>query len=59
MREIGALEAKTRFRMLLDLVVGGEEVVITRRGKPIARLVPEKRPFDWEETRPTVITPHD
>lgn len=41
MREIGAFEAKNTLGTLLDLVQQGEEVVITRHGKPVARLVPE------------------
>jgi antitoxin (DNA-binding transcriptional repressor) of toxin-antitoxin stability system len=41
MREIGAFEAKNTLGSLLDLVERGEEVVITRRGKPVARLVRE------------------
>ncbi len=40
MKEIGAFEAKTKLGALLDLVEHGEEVLITRRGKPVARLVP-------------------
>jgi len=39
MREIGAFEAKNTLGTLLDQVERGEEVVITRRGKPIAKLV--------------------
>ena len=39
MREIGAFEAKNTLGSLLDLVQGGEEVLITRHGKPVARLV--------------------
>ena len=42
MREVGAFEAKNKLGSLLDLVERGEEVVITRRGRPVARLVPEK-----------------
>ena len=41
MREIGAFEAKNTLGSLLDLVEHGEEIVITRRGKPVARLVRE------------------
>jgi prevent-host-death family protein len=41
MREIGAFEAKNTLGSLLDLVEHGEQVVITRRGKPVARLVRE------------------
>lgn len=33
-------EAKTQLSSLLDAVEAGEAVVITRRGKPIAELVP-------------------
>lgn len=40
--EIGAFEAKNTFGSLLDRVERGEEIVITRRGKRIARLVPDK-----------------
>lgn len=36
---VGASEAKTHLSALLDRVAGGEEVVITRHGKPVARLV--------------------
>jgi antitoxin (DNA-binding transcriptional repressor) of toxin-antitoxin stability system len=38
---VGAFDAKTRLSALLELVEKGEEVVITRRGKPVARLVRE------------------
>ena len=39
MREVGVLEAKTNLSALLDEIEkGGEPVVITRHGKPIARL---------------------
>ena len=40
MREVGAFEAKNRLGTLLDWVEDGEEIVITRRGKAVARLVP-------------------
>jgi len=36
---VGAFEAKTHLSALLDRVAGGEEVVITKHGKPVARLV--------------------
>ena len=41
MRTVTAFEAKTRFGELLERVARGEEVVITRHDKPVARLVPE------------------
>ena len=41
MKQIQASAAKARFAELLDAVERGETVVITRHGKPIARVVPE------------------
>jgi prevent-host-death family protein len=40
MREIGAFEAKNKLGTLLDWVENGEEVIITRHGKAVARLIP-------------------
>jgi len=37
---VTALEAKNRFGRLLDRVARGEEVVVTRHDKPVARMVP-------------------
>ena len=37
---VGAFEAKTHLSSLLERVERGEEVLITRHGKAIARLVP-------------------
>ena len=51
MREIGAFEAKNTLGSLLDLVEKGEEVVITRRGRRVARLVGESRFKDREAAR--------
>lgn len=48
MKEIGAFEAKTRFGQLLDQVEAGDEIVITRRGKIVARLVPPAGAVDRE-----------
>jgi prevent-host-death family protein len=42
MQEIGAFEAKNTLGSLLDRVESGEEIVITRHGKRVARLVPNK-----------------
>jgi prevent-host-death family protein len=49
MREVGAYEAKTHLAALLDAVAKGETVVITRRGRAVARMVPAARP-DAKET---------
>jgi prevent-host-death family protein len=42
MREIQASDAKTHLSRLLDDVEHGETIVITRHGRPIARLVPDE-----------------
>lgn len=41
---IPAFEAKTKFGELLDRVQEGEEIVITRHEKPVARLIAEGGP---------------
>ncbi len=40
MAEINVHEAKTHLSRLLLRVAGGEEIVIARAGKPVAKLVP-------------------
>lgn len=37
---VGAFEAKTTLSALLERVASGEEVVITKHGRAVARLVP-------------------
>ena len=41
MRTVAVVEAKSQFSALLAVVERGEEVVITRRGRVIARLIPD------------------
>lgn len=43
MIEVGAFEAKTHLSALLEKVRLGEEIVITKRGKAVARLMPVER----------------
>ncbi|HXQ14449.1 MAG TPA: type II toxin-antitoxin system prevent-host-death family antitoxin [Caulobacteraceae bacterium] len=60
-------QAKDNLSKLLDQALAGEEVTITRRGKPIARLVAElsaqvpvdrpNSPFDIDWLRRHVVTP--
>jgi len=40
MTQVNVYEAKTRLSQLLDQAVAGEDVVIARNGRPVARLVP-------------------
>jgi prevent-host-death family protein len=44
MKTVNTYAAKTHLSSLLEEVVAGEEIVITKPGKPIARLVPLEKP---------------
>ena len=52
---LGVAETKRRFGEVIDRVLAGERVVVTRRGKPVAAIVPL-----WDHTRivPVWDTPH-
>jgi prevent-host-death family protein len=54
MQEIGAFEAKNKLAALLDRVERGEEIVITRHGKAVARLVPNVGGIDQSQARAAV-----
>ena len=44
-QQIGAFEAKTHFSQILEKAESGEDFVITKRGKPVAKIIPfEKKP---------------
>jgi prevent-host-death family protein len=51
MREVGAFEAKNKLSELLDLAERGEEVIITRHGKEVARLVPPRGAVNRDHAR--------
>jgi prevent-host-death family protein len=38
--EVNVHEAKTHFSKLLQRVAAGEEIIISKAGKPVARIVP-------------------
>lgn len=44
MRVITLADAKAHLSALLDDVAAGQEVVVTRRGRPVARIVAEPGP---------------
>jgi prevent-host-death family protein len=54
LREVGAFEAKNKFGQLLDQVEHGEEIIITRRGRAAAKLVPTEPGFDRDKARRAV-----
>lgn len=49
--EVSAYEARNRLSALLTRVEAGEEVVITRRGRPVARLIPAIARHDRVEAK--------
>ena len=51
MKEIGAFEAKSKLGQLLDWVEAGEEIIITRRSKAVARMISADAVFDRERAR--------
>lgn len=52
MRTVGLAEAKAQLSELLNAVEAGDEVVITRRGKAVARLVRDGQGFQAEAPLP-------
>ena len=44
MKTVGSFEAKTHFSHLITLVEAGEEIIITRRGIAVAKLVTMPNP---------------
>lgn len=51
MIEIGAFEAKNTFGSLLDRVQSGEEIIITRHGRPVALLISNTGAVDRGQAR--------
>jgi prevent-host-death family protein len=43
MAEVGIHEAKTHLSRLLNRVAAGEEIIISKAGRPVARLIPYRR----------------
>jgi len=39
-QQIGAFEAKTHFSQIIDKVEHGADYIVTRRGKPVAKIIP-------------------
>ena len=48
---IGAFEAKTHFSQIIEKAEQGQDFIITRRGKPVAKIVPFKQEtvMNWDE----------
>lgn len=52
---MGAFEAKTHFSQIIKRVMHGEEIFITRRGKPVAKIVPPDTCNSLEAAKDAVI----
>ncbi|MBY0292615.1 MAG: type II toxin-antitoxin system prevent-host-death family antitoxin [Alphaproteobacteria bacterium] len=48
---VGSFEAKTHFSQLIERAMHGEEIFITRRGKPVAKLVPADANHDLKSAQ--------
>jgi prevent-host-death family protein len=59
MKSFGTFEAKTHFSRILNLVEDGEEVEITRHGRPVAKVVPVKRRRPTREKLERIATELD
>ena len=46
---VGAYQAKTHLSELLEKVEAGEEIIITKHGAPVAKLVPVKKEASTQE----------
>ena len=53
MTSVGSYEAKTHLPQLLEKVENGERILITKRGKPVAMLVPPPAPVK-KDVRQTI-----
>jgi prevent-host-death family protein len=56
MLQIGAFEAKNKLASLLDLVERGAEIIITRRGHPVAKLVSVNEGFNKSKAQAAAIS---
>jgi prevent-host-death family protein len=51
-RQVTAAELKASLREVLDRAAAGEETVVTRHGKPVARVVPLAKPAKLPPRKP-------
>ena len=43
--QVNIYEAKSKFSKLINQAIAGEEIIIARSGKPVAKLVPCEKPI--------------
>ncbi|BBB57080.1 prevent-host-death family protein [Candidatus Megaera polyxenophila] len=54
-KSVGTFEAKTHFTKIISKVMAGEEVIISRRGKNVAKIVPIEKTSDKEVIQSTIL----
>ncbi|MEX0863357.1 MAG: type II toxin-antitoxin system Phd/YefM family antitoxin [Acidimicrobiia bacterium] len=61
MSSVGVHQAKTNLSELLRRVAGGEEITITRGGRPVARIVPitPRKSRSLGQDRGLLVVPED
>ena len=42
--QVNIYEAKSKLSKLINLVIAGEEVIVAKSGKPVAKIVPFEKP---------------
>lgn len=52
---VGIFEAKTHFVKIIAQVIAGEEILITKRGKAVAKIVPIKHSPDTKSIRAAIF----
>lgn len=61
-RQYNVHEAKTHFSRILELVATGQEIVISKAGEPVAKVVPlrsKMKRTDWGSLRGQIHIPDD
>ena len=56
---IGCFEAKTNFNKIINNVISGEEVFISKRGKPVAKIIPIDKSFNTERVKNAFLRIHN
>ena len=58
-KSIGTFEAKTHFTKIISQVMDGEEILITRRGKPVAKIIPIEKVPHSETINAAILRIHN
>ena len=56
MKTVPVSEAQTRLSELIDAAAAGDEVIITRDGTPVAKIVPTAPPTSLKDLKPSSVS---